>query len=128
MKEKNNKKSDSQESERAEYNSTQNETRALEDDHIPTFGMLRAENMFQNTELLSDYVGQELIIYGLEAGEGKYGPFIILNAKVANNPRLLRTSSRVIIDQVNTFKDRFPYRAKVIEKAGSNGNRYISFS
>jgi len=121
-------KPNSQVSVRAENKSTQNKTNEQKDDDIPSFGEVWAEKEFEDTELLTDYRNREIIVRSFEVGEGGYGPYVILDVSVNGGTKRLRTSSLVVIDQLNKIKERLPIKAKVVEKSGTNGRKYISLA
>jgi len=129
MENKNIENTNSQVSERAGYKSTQNVTNEQKNSDIPSFGEVWAENEFEDTELLTDNLYKEIVINSFEIGEGGYGPYIILRASVNGRTKLLRTSSLVVIDQLQKIgEDKLPIRATPIERNGKNGKKFLSLS
>jgi len=118
----------SQVSERAEYKSTQSETNEQKGNNIPRFGEVCAEKEFEDTELLTDNLNREIIIRSFEVGEGGYGPYVILSASVNGGTKRLRTSSLVVIDQLQKIGDKLPIRAIPIKRNGKNGKKFLSLS
>jgi len=109
-------------------NTPNDETKKMEDEDIPSFGEVRAETEFANTELLTDYRNREIIVRSFEMGEGGYGPYVILSASVNGGTKLLRTSSLVVIDQLQKIRDKLPIKATPVEKNGKNGKKFLSLS
>lgn len=109
-------------------NSPKDEIKSRSTEDIPSFAEVWTEKEFEDTELLTNYLNTELVINKFEMGEGKYGPYVILNASVNGVTKLLRTSSTVVVDQLARIEDKLPVKATVVEKGGANGKKYLSLS
>ena len=111
-------------------NTPKDENKSHETKDIISFAEIwnKTEKKFDHTELLKDYVDQIVVINGCETGEGVYGPFVILSVSINGDDKHLRTSGKAIIDQAFKIKDKIPVNAKIIQKMGKNGRRYLSLS
>jgi len=109
-------------------NTPNNTTRKYQSDELKSFAEIWTNQDFEPTELLSDYLYTDLVINHFTTGEGKYGPYVLLNAFVNGNKKLLRTSSSVIFKQLARTGDKLPYKTRVIVKDNAIGKKYLRLS
>jgi len=126
--EENDREKDDLNGERAENNSPKGDAKKMKDEDISSFGEIWAEKEFEGTELLSGFLNREIVIRRFDKDEGGYGPFVILDASVNGEPKLLRTSSLVVIDQLQKIGDKLPFKATPLERNGKNGMKFLSLS
>jgi len=121
---------DSQVKEDAKDNSSKDEKKSYKEVDITDFidAYNETEKKFNNSESLADHLDQWIVINGYEMGEGAYGPYSILDVSVDGDNKLLRTSGKVIIDQLIKIEGKLPVKAKVVKKLGKNGRGYFTLS
>lgn len=95
-----------------------------EERKVTPFNEVWNKNTLDDSELLSDYIGEEIVIKETATLDGDYGEYKILLTEVKGKNIKLRTSSKVVMEQLAAVAEDLPVRATPTTKQAKDGSTY----